>query len=184
MVGACRFAHLGRNPNSLRICKRCFEDVAAPFAAETADVDRLTLVCEHSIARDDPDGLDARQAGNDVFGQPIAEDIEFPLLGNYIKWQDGDRRFIFCRHLLGDFPLVAVEISLGGSSVVWTFGEGVGLPPGATSNQPSTFPGNSLLSQRHAFLPLRVGLYQLSVALSRTGRAHQSFAMSHVQRRS
>src|SRR3954470_22522005 len=79
-----------------------FEHVAdAEFAPNLLDVDRLTLVGEARISRDDEQGFETRQGGNNVFHDAIGEVFLFRISAHVLKRQYCDRRLVGKRKRVG-----------------------------------------------------------------------------------
>ena len=73
----------------------------AKLAADLAHVDRLALVDEARIARDHEQPLDPREPGHDVVDNSVGEIVLFRVPAHVLEWQDGDRRLLGQRQLLG-----------------------------------------------------------------------------------
>ena len=73
--------------------------VDAEFARDVLRLHRLALVGEDGVARDDQEVAEARQLGDDVFGQPVGEELLLRVAAHVGEGQHGDRR-----HARGRLP--------------------------------------------------------------------------------
>src|SRR5208282_99458 len=94
MPAACGVDELCSNAHSLAgTADRAFEHrTHGKLAADSADVDRASLVGEAGIARDDHQTADLRQIGDDVIADAIGEVLLFGIARHVGKRQNGDRR--------------------------------------------------------------------------------------------
>ena len=88
------------------LANAAFQHVAdAEFRGDLADVDRLALVGERGISGDDEQAGDLRQAGNQVFDEPVSEIFLLWVAAHVGERQHGDRGLARQRQQLGRRPV-------------------------------------------------------------------------------
>ena len=87
---------LDRDPDPLAdLAHAAFDDVVhAQFARELQHFDRLALVLERRIARDDEQIAKAEQLGDDVFGDAVGEELLLGVAAQVEERQDRDLRLV------------------------------------------------------------------------------------------
>jgi hypothetical protein len=96
VIAGLGFDQLDRNAQTIsNRTQAAFNDISHPeFAADLADVMRLSFVRKRGITSDDKEARDAREQRDDVFGNAVGEVFVVPAFRHVVERQNRNRGFV------------------------------------------------------------------------------------------
>src|SRR5206468_7736306 len=114
VIAGATVDELGGNPQPFAgSTDTAFHDIGnTELARYFLYLDRLVLECEGRVAGNHEERAEARQLGNDVLGDPVAEILLFGVATYVREGQHGDRRLVGERQLPGSQDLTVISYNM------------------------------------------------------------------------